>query len=265
MKLIAAYVVRAKGRPTFEEANAWVHACLAELSANSASLPETIEVSGDVRISVSNLTQRADLDQAILEFVRDSGDDEYLDDATNYRVMTFSVTSESGDEPTAIALAFWLDRRVARMNPSVGDYVERGQRWEALGRIGDAFHSYFMGLDLAPTDPELLLRLAAVELQLQFVTYAYKHATTAVALAPNSPRAAMVLASSCLALVDSPTVSLEEESRLELQRLALTSAQRAAALAPQDDEARRLLNRLLSPEHTLRGALGFFEPGIAHP
>jgi hypothetical protein len=229
MKLIAAYVLRARTRPTFAEANELIHLCLAELASNADSHTEPLAPSGETKICVSNLMRSGNVEKLLWDYVRDSGDGQYLDAPANYRVVDFSANTGPENEPTAIALAFSLQNAETIRDPSktsAVEYFARGRRWEALGRTGDAFHCYFIGLNLTPDDPQLLLGLAGVELQLDRPTYAYKHAARAVALSPASAASALVFAKCCLKLLESQ-VTIEGGGTLDdLYRFALTSVQR---------------------------------------
>jgi tetratricopeptide (TPR) repeat protein len=260
MKLMAAYVLRARTRPTFEEARELMRICLAELASSADSLPEPLVPSSEVKICVSNLMQSGDVEELLPDYVRDSGDGQYLDTPEKYRVIDFSGNTGSENEPTAIALAFSLHNAGAvrdRNSASAGEYLARGRRWEALGRTGDAFHCYFIGLDLAPDDPQLLLGLAGVELELERPVYAYEHALRAVALSPDSAASALVFARCCLKCLESQVTVEGGGTREDLYRFALTSVQRARVLDPENEEAASLLKNL-APGNETDQVLGFF-------
>ena len=260
MKLLSAYVLRVRTRPTFAEANELIHLCLTELASNADSLPEPLAPSGESKLCVSNLMQPGDVEKLLWDYVRDSGDGQYLDTPANYRIIDFSANTGPENEPTAIALAFSLQNADTIRDPSktsAVEYVARGRRWEALGRTGDAFHCYFIGLDLSPDDPQLLLGLAGVELQLGWPTYAYKYALQAVALSPASAAAALVFAKCCLPLLESQVTIAGGGTRDDLYRFAVTSVQRARVLDPENEEAASLLKKLAQGNETNQ-ALGFF-------
>lgn len=134
--------------------------------------------------------------------------------------------------------------------PSVQEFLARGNRWEALGLWGNALLCYLIGQSLYTDDLDLKLRAGRVQLrQPNLVGAAYRPLLEVAESRPCAAEAAAALAECYLLLADNPRTEIHGSTRAELRDWALMHLERAATLAPDDSSVRE-------SRDLLRGRLG---------
>jgi hypothetical protein len=245
---VAFYVLRERSRPSEEEARSFLMSCV--LQCEGVDLTS----GGNLAIHISNVMRPSeDLGKDFEVFIRQSGGEKYQGKPREYKWQFFEA--ETGDPPelTYLALVFALQGAKAKPmppQPSVQEFLARGNRWEALGLWGNALLCFLIGQSLYPDDLDLKLRVGRAQLrQPNLVGAAYRPLLEVAESYPCAAEAAAALAECYLLMADNPQVEIRGSTRDELREWALMHLERAAALAPEDSVIRE-------SRDLLRGRLG---------
>jgi len=180
-------------------------------------------------------------------YIAGEGGGLYLMDPSRYE--TFIMTSMDGDPPQATCTAMIVDRgeQVPKVEiPEAVQYcLDRGRRWEELGRKGDAMHCYAVGRDVYGDHPELLLRLGVLRLEFEtLLPGALECMRKAHSAFPTRSDAIYPLALCYLKLAESTKIRVSDASPHRLKELALSLLDEEAARASGDQRAEVLAKRL---------------------
>lgn len=185
-------------------------------------------------------------------YITAQGGGRYLEDKGRYEV--FIVTSKDGNPPQPTCTAMIVDwgeqAREVDIPEEVQYCLDRGRRWEELGRMGDAMHCYAVGRDVFRDHPELLLRLGTVRLEFEMLLPgALECLRKAHAALPKRADAIYPLALCYLKLAESEKVQVSDASPRRLKELALSLL---------DEESRRTSGdqRIIALAKRLRTELG---------
>jgi hypothetical protein len=166
-----------------------------------------------------------DVVEQMHEYITVHGGGRYLEDKGRYEV--FIVTSKDGNPPQPTCTAMIVDRgeqaREVVIPEEVQYCLDRGRRWEKLGRMGDAMHSYAVGRDVYGDHPELLLRLGIRRLEFEtLLPGALECLRKAHAAFPKQASAIYPLALCYLKLAESEKIQVSDTSPRRLKELALS-------------------------------------------
>jgi len=174
MKIVAYYILSEHSRLSEEDGLAvsfGVHMVCAK-QRSEGMLEALGGSSGQVPIFTSfPFDPAGDVVEQMRQYITTLGYSRYLEDEGRYEV--FIVTSKEGNPPQPTCTAMIIDRGVQARSVEVPDEVQycldRGRRWEKLGRMGDAMHCYSVGRDVFGDHPELLLRLGILRLEFEML------------------------------------------------------------------------------------------------
>jgi len=180
-------------------------------------------------------------------YIAGQGGGRYLEDKSRYEV--FIVTSKEGHPPQATCTAMIVDRgetaRRVEIPPEVQYCLDRGRRWEELGRIGDAMHCYAVGCDVYAGHPELLLRLGTLRLGFEtLLPGALECLRKAHAAFPKRADAIYPLALCYLKLAGTKKVEVTDASPRRLKEAALSLLEEEPARALGDQRIETLARQL---------------------
>ena len=158
---VAFYVLRERSRPTEEEARSFLMSCVHQC--------EGVDLAwgGQLATHIANVMRPSeDLSKDFEAFIRQSGGEKYQGKPREYKWQFFEA--ETGDPPelTCLALVFALQGAKAKPmppQPSVQEFLARGNRWEALGLWGNALLCFLIGQNLYPDDLDLKLRVGRAQ------------------------------------------------------------------------------------------------------
>lgn len=141
----------------------------------------------------------------------------------------------------ALELALAEFRTTATLNPGLSQiHILAGQTLRLLGRLGESEDAFLRALAISPNDAGLHENLAALFIDCKEYQAAYEHAKKAVSLNAQSPMA--------WALVSSTA------RELKLPDEAMSAAEHACRLSPEDPECRRSRGTMLKELGNLRAA-----------
>lgn len=245
---VAFYVLRQRTRPSEEEATSFFMSCV--LRCEGVNLTS----GGQLASHIANLMRPSeDLAKDFEVFILQSGGDKYQSKSREYKWQFFEAQTGDPPELTCLALVFALQGAKASPvppQPSVQEFLARGNRWEALGLWGNALLCYLIGQSLYPDDLDLKLRAGRAQLrQPNLVGAAYRPLLEVAESRPCAAEAAAALAECYVLLADNPRAEIRGSTREELREWALMHLERAAALALDDSAVRE-------SRDLLRGRLG---------
>jgi len=123
--------------------------------------------------------------------------------------------------------------------------LERGRRWEDLGRMGDAMHCYAVGRDVYGDHPELLLRLGILRLEFEtLLPGALECLRKAHAAFPKRAGAVYPLALCYLKLAESEKIQVSDASPRRLKELASSLLEEESPRTSGDQRITDLAKRL---------------------
>jgi hypothetical protein len=123
--------------------------------------------------------------------------------------------------------------------------LDRGRRWEELGRIGDAMHCYSVGRDVYGDHPELLLRLGTLRLEFEtLLPGALECLRKAQAAFPKRAEAVYPLALCHLKLAGSKKIQVDDASPRRLKEMALSLLEEESARTSGDQRIEALAEQL---------------------
>lgn len=180
-------------------------------------------------------------------YITSVGGGRFLEDESRYEV--FIVTSQEGDPPQATCTAMVIDRgeqvRKIEITEEVQYCLDRGRRWEELGRMGDAMHCYAVGRNVYGDHAELLLRLGIMRLEFEtLLPGAMECLRKAHATFPKRADAIYPLALCYFKLAESKKIQVTDASPRRLKELAMSLLEEDAAWTSGDQRMEALAKRL---------------------
>jgi hypothetical protein len=263
MKTVAYYVLREHSRPSEEEGLRLAFGInLVYAKAHNIDILDAFaDKSGQVPVKMSFPYDPAgDVPKQMETYIAAQGGRRFLNDPARYEL--FIVSSKEGNPPQPTCTAMIIDRGEQRQTHAISQEVQscldRGRRWEALGRLGDAMHCYEIGRDVYGDHPELLIRLGILRLEFEtLLTGSLDCLRKAHSACPNRPEVLYHLACCYAKLADSRQVHIDDASLRQLKELALSLLEQASVQAPGDDRTQSLMQRLKT--ELCDGAASFFK------
>jgi tetratricopeptide (TPR) repeat protein len=250
MKTIAYYILRESSRPSEEEAFglAFGIKMVYAKSHKIDILDAFADNSRQVPIAMAFPYDPAgDVPEQMEKYIAAQGGGHFLNDPDRYEV--FIVSSKEGDPPQPTCTAMIIDRgrkaHTITMSEEVQACLDRGRRWEALRRFGDAIHCYEVGRDVYGDHPDLLIRLGTLKLEFEaLIPSALDCLKKARGDYPNRTDVLYPLACCYVKLADSNKIQVEDASPRRLKETALSLLEQAIALVPNDERIRSLAQKV---------------------
>jgi hypothetical protein len=250
MKTVAYYILRENSRPSEEEGFGLAFGIKALYAkAHDIDLIDAFaDKSGQVPIAMSFPYDPAgDVSEQMKKYIAAQGGRHFLNDPDRYEV--FIIGSKEGNPPQATCTAMIIDlgeqRRISVITEEVQACLDRGRRWEALRRLGDALHCYEVGRDVYGDHPELLIRLGTLKLEFEtLLPGALDCLKKAHIACPNRTDVLYALACCYVKLADSSRIQVADASPRRLKDSAVSLLEQAIVQAPNDERIRSLTQRL---------------------
>lgn len=252
MTTVAYYILRERSRPSEEEGGGMVLG--AELiyfqQHGKGILTDRAEGGGQVPVRMSfPFDPAGDVVEQMRKYIASQGGGHYLAEPDRYEV--FIMTSKEGDPPEGACTAMVIDRgeqsKERETPPDVQFCLDRGRRWEELGRAGDALHCYAVGRDVYGDHPELLLRLGALRLEFEsLLPGAMECLRKARQASPKNPEVIYRVALCYSRLADAKEFQFSDANPARVKEMALSLLEEAAAANLSDPRMAELAQRLRS-------------------
>jgi len=257
MEPIAVYLLRQSTRPSEEEAIKYVLILYSILMASGVKFEIPDKSTPHYIANLGN--ERQNVKDEVDNFIISCGGKRFLDDNEQFEFKYFYDETGNPPEPTAFAIVFSKDEQTKSDDIEVYEFIVRGMRWEELGRLGDALHCYNSALKLFPNNHVLHFKLGIIQLKFPLLlSRAYRHLKKACDACPERAEYIHKLGECYLSMADTQHVEVRGVEREELLRMALSMFERAAALAPENQEVFNQLQSLRN-KMGLSGSRGFFE------
>jgi tetratricopeptide (TPR) repeat protein len=244
MKLLEGFVLRERTRATNDEAVILVVEAMSQRlgdrgEALLAVLKSLESTEAEMRLSSANVqVAGGNVSDLVNDYIESCGGDRYLKDTANYEVAVYDFLSGDPPEDTCVALVFAREgQEVAEAGEDVAKFLGRGDKWESLGRWGDALQCYQAALREHPEHPELLFRLGRAELRSGVLIPATKSLKQAYEACPERGDIARELGRAYLAVGSRPDLEVQGATHDDLKQKGMLLLERAAALLPDDADA----------------------------
>ncbi|MBM4164527.1 MAG: hypothetical protein FJ222_08845 [Lentisphaerae bacterium] len=250
MKTVAYYILRENSRPSEEEGFGLAFGInmVYAKSHNIDVLDAFADKSGQVPVAMSFPYDPAgDVPEQMKKYIAAQGGGHFLNDPDRYEI--FIVGSKEGNPPQPTCTAMIIDRgekqHANTISEEVQACIDRGRRWEALRRFGDAMHCYEVGRDVYGDHPELLIRLGILKLEFEtLLPGALDCLKRAHSACPSRTEVLYPLACCYVKQADSIKTQVEDASPRRLKELALSLLEQAIVRVPGDERIRLLTQRL---------------------
>jgi tetratricopeptide (TPR) repeat protein len=250
MKTVAYYILSETSRPSEEDGVglAFGITMVYAKSNNIDSLDAFTDKSGQVPIAMSfPYDPSGDVPEQMKKYIAAQRGGHYLSDPDRYEL--FIVSSKEGNPAQSTCTAMIIDRGDKPHRITIPDEVQacldRGRRWEALRRFGDAMHCYEVGRDVYGDYPDLLIRLGTLKLEFEaLLPSALDCLKKAHSACPTRTDVLYRLACCYVKLADSNKIKVEDASPRRLRELALSLLEQAIVKTPNDEKIRSLIQRM---------------------
>lgn len=249
MKTVAYYVLRERSRPSEEEGCLMAMGLLIHSWSYGKGLStDRAEAEEQVPLYVSfPFDPAGDAVSQMRKYITSVGGGHYLAEPGRYEVVI--ATSKEGNPPEEACTAMIIDRgeqaNETKTPPEVQSILDRGRRWEELGRTGDALHCYAAGRDVYGDHPELLLRLGTLRLGFEcLLPGAMECLMKAHQASPKNLDVTYHLALCYSRLADAKTIQLGDTTPARMKEMALSLLEEAVAASEGDARLGELAQRL---------------------